>query len=173
MSVMELMYNLGNMLPTVIETHEPLMNSLVQIQRPNQDHLSSMKAIADASRDQIGFIPRAKLHEAIIANRIFVALVNTTVVGFVIFRHRKTDQQTTLSEICVTSDLRGQRIGERLVKTLQAECETMSRTFIQLKCPVDLRANRFYEKLGFNLVATEPGKLRQLYVWRLPMKQER
>lgn len=147
------------------------MKPHILITKAHQDQISSLKAIADANRDQIGFIPRAKFQEAIDTNRIFIALINTTLVGFVIFRHRKTDQQTTLSEICILSEWRGHGIGKCLIQALQSDCIANSHNFIQLKCPVDLSANIFYEKLGFSLVDTEPGKHRRINVWRLPMNQ--
>lgn len=128
--------------------------------------ISAAKLIADASRDAIGFIPRQKFEEAAKQQRGFVALENAQVVGFVLYRHRKLDHQTTLSEICVHKDYRRQYIGERLVNALVQECIKKSRQFIQLKCPADLPANVFYEKLGFELSATEKSKKRPLNIWR-------
>jgi len=130
-----------------------------------------MKVIADGYRDQIGFIPRAKFQETVDAERVIVALVDGSVVGFVVYRHRKTDEQTTLSEICVSKQWQKQGIGKLLVQALEAECRAKLRCWIQLKCPVDLPANYFYEKLGFFLIATEPGKKRSLNVWRLHVMQ--
>lgn len=131
--------------------------------------IQTAKLVADASRDAIGFITRQKFEEAAKQQRGFVALENTQVVGFVLYRHRKLDQQTTLSEICVHKDYRGQHIGERLVNALVQECTKKSRQFIQLKCPTDLPANAFYKQLGFELSATEKGKKRSLNIWRLPL----
>ncbi|MBZ0098585.1 MAG: hypothetical protein K8F30_05850, partial [Taibaiella sp.] len=61
--------------------------------------IPAAKLLADASRDAVGFVTRQKFEEAAKQQRGFVALENTRVVGFVLYRHRKLDQQTTLSEI--------------------------------------------------------------------------
>lgn len=45
-----------------------------------------------------------------------------------------------------------------------------ARTHIRLKCTADSDANLFYERLGFQMVATEAGKVRRLNVWELHIK---
>jgi ribosomal protein S18 acetylase RimI-like enzyme len=126
-----------------------------------------VKLIADANRESVGFMTKKKFEEIIKQRRGFVALQNDNVVGFVIYRHRKRDLQTTLSEICVHKDYRQQHIGYELMSMLIKDCKQRNREFIQLKCPVDLEANGFYERLGFKLHTIEKGKKRQLKVWRL------
>lgn len=140
---------------------------MINIRGIQVDDVLAIKALADANRGELGFNPRKKFEEVASQQRSFVAISNGDVVGFVIFRHRKIDSQTTLSEICVRQDFRHQHIGEALVARLIKECTEMSRDFIQLKCPVDLPANRFYQRLGFALHMTELGKKRSLNVWRL------
>jgi len=131
------------------------------------DDITAAKELADENRDALGFLPLAKLIEAARDNRALVASINGVVVAFVLFRHRKKDLQTTLSDICVSKDYSKQGIGKMLVDALLKDCCIKSRDFIQLKCPIDLPANCFYEKLGFSLYAIEDGKKRQLKVWRL------
>jgi len=136
-------------------------------------HISAMKAIADANRDEVGFINRAKLVQVVEEDRIIVAILKRKVVGFVTFRHRKTDTQTTLSEICLDQSVRGLGYGRGLINALYQDCISHCHTFIRLKCPVDLAANSFYEHAGFQKVATEAGKIRQLNVWELPVTETR
>lgn len=132
-----------------------------------------MKAIADTNRDEIGFINRAKFVQAVNEDRIIVAVVRKQVIGFVVFRHRKLDEQTTLSEICLDRAMRGLGYGRGLIDALYKDCVDHSHVLIRLKCPVDLAANAFYEHLGFKKVATETGKIRQLNVWELPVVEAR
>jgi ribosomal protein S18 acetylase RimI-like enzyme len=124
------------------------------------------KALADANRLSVGFMTKGKFDEAVQQKRGIIAIENEALVGFVLYRHRKIDQQTTLSEICVKSDYRGQNVGKQLVDALIQDCKTNHHTFIQLKCPVDLPANEFYRRIGFQLYATEAGKKRPLNIWR-------
>lgn len=130
------------------------------------DHIDAIKALADANRNDLGFILRMQIQEAVEQNRTLVAIVDKQVVGFVIYRHRKNDLQTTLAEICVAKNYRGQGIGTGLMDALVSESTLKSRLFIQLKCPENLPANDFYSKYGFCLSSVEPGKSRRLNIWR-------
>lgn len=133
-------------------------------------HVSDAKKVADANRDALGFITSGKFQEAVEQNRGLVFIENDEVIGFVLYRHRKYDNQTTLSDICVDERYRGKSIGRMLVEALIEDCQEKSREFIQLKCPIDLPANKFYSNLGFKLHDTENGKKRQLNVWHLAIK---
>jgi ribosomal protein S18 acetylase RimI-like enzyme len=133
-------------------------------------HILSAKILADANRDALGFIPRQKFEEAAEQQRGFVAIENDEVMGFVLYRHRKIDLQTTLSDICVRNGNRRLGIGRQLLEALIADSRTKSRQFIQLKCPVDLSANEFYRRMGFEVYAIEEGKKRKLNIWRLTLE---
>jgi ribosomal protein S18 acetylase RimI-like enzyme len=135
-------------------------------------HLTPLKALADQSRDEIGFLHRAKIQEAIVASRILTVVTEGQPIGFTIYRHRKLDSRTTLSEICIASEWRRRGLGRMLIRALCDECQAYARTEIQLKCPVDLSANAFYQQMGFQHIATEQGRVRQLNVWRLPIPQQ-
>jgi ribosomal protein S18 acetylase RimI-like enzyme len=139
---------------------------MLEIKEIQIENVPKVKSLADMNRDSIGFNPRKKFEEVVEQKRGMVAFENNELVGFVIYRHRKLDSQTTLSEICVREDCRGKGFGKKLIDALIFECQEKKRDFIQLKCPIDLHANKFYEKIGFSHYQTEDGKKRQLNVWR-------
>jgi ribosomal protein S18 acetylase RimI-like enzyme len=130
---------------------------------------NTIKAIADANRDALGFLPAAKVREAINRQQTFVAIVQGEIVGFVIYRHRIRDQQTTLYDICVKQTWRKKGVGQALLTTLQTECKQKERALIQLKCPTSLPANLFYAKFGFDKVGVDAGKKQALNIWELPI----
>jgi len=140
---------------------------MLEVKLIHAENIDAVKILADANRNSLGFIPKKKFEEIIEQHRGIVATQDDVAIGFVIYRHRKTDLKTTLSEICVHNDYRNQHIGSKLILALIQDCERQSREFIQLKCPIDLAANGFYEKLGFRLHTIEEGKKRQLNVWHL------
>ena len=133
--------------------------------------LDAIKSIADSNKHSLGFVPRVKIREAVEANRVKVLRTPEEVAGFVIYRHRKRDLQTTLSEICVADSWRNQSGGRLLIDTLYEECEALKREFILLKCPEDLPANDFYSAVGFKRIKTEAGRVRKLNVWQLIIHQ--
>ncbi|MCB9105081.1 MAG: GNAT family N-acetyltransferase [Anaerolineales bacterium] len=97
------------------------------------------------------------LLEAINRSELFVANQDGNIVGFVEYRHRR-DEQTTLYNIVVVGDYRRKGIGEKLVEALIEEAKALNKSFILLKCPEELCANKFYETLNFHLEETEEGK---------------
>jgi len=143
------------------------------ISKPAVRDIDAIKSVADANRNELGFILRVQIQEAVEQKRIMVATVEDKITGFIIYRHRKKDLQTTVAEICILKNYRGQGLGRELIDALVQECNRISRSYIQLKCPIDLPANEFYKRLGFCFVAIEPGKSRKLNIWRLQIAQGR
>jgi ribosomal protein S18 acetylase RimI-like enzyme len=127
--------------------------------------IDSIKKIADAHRNELGFVRRPALLEAIGRSEILVAKKNGSSVGFVEYRHRR-DQQTTLHNIVVMSEYRYTGIGRKLFQALVKEAEERGKGYILLRCPEELASNKFYQALGLHLVELEPGKQRRLNIWR-------
>lgn len=131
------------------------------------EDVPAIKRIADANRKELGFVISARIADDIRHAGVLVAVYREQVVGFVMYRHRKRDTQTTLSAICIDARFRCSGIGTLLINRLRRDCSIVCSDFIQLKCPADLSSNAFYARSGFRLVATEAGKARALNVWRL------
>lgn len=139
----------------------------IDIRKAEEVDIDGIKAIADAHKNEIGFVRRPTLEKSIESSELLVAveLIEQSIVGFVHYHHRK-DGQTTLYNIAVIGPYRGQGIGTRLISELQHEARSSQSLHIMLKCPTDLAANGFYEKAGFTLVSTENGKHRPLNIWQ-------
>ena len=142
------------------------MAEAVLVRRAGDGDLGAVKRIADANKLALGFVTRATLAAGMRHGWLAVAESAGQVVGFVHYRHRK-DSQTTLYEICVVEDWRRKGVGHLLLRALVAECASLQKASLRLKCPQDLQANKFYERLGFLLAGTESGKVRTLNVWEL------
>lgn len=127
--------------------------------------IDGVKQIADAHRNELGFVRRPTLINAIGRSEVLIAKQNGNIVGFVEYRHRR-DEQTTLYNIAVVPQYRGLGIGSKLVQSLIIEAKKCNKRYISLKCPEDLVANQFYETLGFQLHEIESGKQRRLKIWR-------
>ena len=79
--------------------------------------------------------------------------------------HLRKDGQITIREIIVLPEKRGQGIGTTMLKQLK---QVAGATSIFAKCPVDLEANRWYQKMGFQNEGTETTRTgRKLRKWRL------
>ena len=143
------------------------MSDLV-IRTATQTDLERIKELADAHRDELGFVLRPALARSIVRGAVLAAENDRGLIGFVEYYHRR-DEQTTLYHIVVAPDYRRQGIGRRLTERLAEEARAVGKEFIALKCPVALPANDFYSHTGWSLVGSEPGKSRPLNLWRLVM----
>lgn len=144
------------------------MSDLV-IRKATQADLDVIKDLADAHKNELGFVLRPALANGIERGEVFVAENSRGIVGFVEYHHRQ-DEQTTLYHIAVQSEHRRQGIGRQLVEALIYDTSEYNKGFIQLKCPVELEANKFYKRLGFSQMEVHPGKGRDLAVWRLSLR---
>ncbi len=138
----------------------------VYIRKAALKDLDAIKSLADVHKKELGFVLRPALASSIERDEMLVAENSRGVVGFVEYHHRQ-DEQTTLYHIAVCSDHRRQGIGQRLVEVLINDAVEHSKRYVLLRCPVYLEANRFYARLGFSQIGVDPGKQRQLIVWRL------
>lgn len=145
----------------------------ITIRLARLEDINGAKFLADQERATIGFVNRAVLQDAQKRGWLFVAVNHSfdsngytdKVIGVVNFRIRQ-DFICTLYEIVVDSNYRRQHIGARLIQALIRRAHEENCIHVQLKCPIDLPANNFYQSIGFTNNMTEEGKRRPLNVWK-------
>jgi ribosomal protein S18 acetylase RimI-like enzyme len=140
----------------------------ITVRKATHDDLDAIKCLADKHRVELGFVLRPALAKSIERGEVFVAENSEGIVGFVEYRHRQ-DEQTTLYHIAVQHDHRQISIGRQLVQALFSEAGQREKRHVQLKCPIDLEANEFYERLGFSQLGIQHGRKRDLVVWQIPI----
>ncbi|MDW8028413.1 MAG: N-acetyltransferase [Armatimonadota bacterium] len=153
----------------------------MQIRWAKKGDLDKVRILAQAHRNELGFVHEAVLKKAIVENRLFVAVSNSSssfashssscLIGFVHFRCSR-DGHATIYEIAVAPEWRRQGVGKELVKAVIWEAIKRGCRTLRLKCPIDLPANGFYSRLGFVRIAIEDGKKRPLAVWELDLLKE-
>lgn len=121
--------------------------------------IKSAARVFQAHRDELGFVNRAQCKEG----DLVTVKRDGEVVGAALGNHCARKPQTTLYDIAVLPAYRREGIGKQLVRQLGRESPHEK---IVAKCPVDLPANDFYEKTGWERIAREDGKNRPLNVWK-------
>lgn len=96
------------------------------------------------------------MRSAVNRREIIVAEFDELIVGYVYF-HRRKDGWNTIYEIATASDWTRHKIATGLLCGIPYP--------IQLKCPVDNPANKFYEQQGFQFMGQEKGIRRELNIW--------
>lgn len=82
--------------------------------------------------------------------------------------HFRRDGQVTIREIIVERRHQRRGIGRVMLGRLILDNPTSTSLFA--KCPVELPANGWYERMGFTLEGTETTRSgRGLNLWRLPI----
>lgn len=140
--------------------------SQLMVRKATKKDLDAIKELADSHRSELGFVLRPALARSISREEVLIAENSAGVIGFVEYHHRE-DEQTTLYHIAVRPTHRRKGVGQALVHALRSEAESLGKRRILLKCPTDLPANGFYDRLGFQSVRKEQGKARNLDVWML------
>ncbi len=134
----------------------------VEVRLAKKQDLRAVKGLADEHRHELGFIKLAALEKAVQERRLLVAVVSSShaprpssqIIGFVHFRCCK-DGHATIYEIAVAPEWRGKGVGRKLVEAVCNHARMHSCTRLRLKCPIDLPANGFYQRLGFVRIGVE------------------
>lgn len=132
-----------------------------------------VKIVADAQRDELGFIARQAFEDSTAKGELLVAMSQDDperVVGFLRF-HRRRDGTATVYEITTTREVRGGGVGRALLNKLRTHCLEHGLKRIKLLCPVELAANEFYTAMGFERTQSRSssGRKRPLYEWQWPV----
>lgn len=140
----------------------------------NFSDIDHVKNIAEQCRVELGFHSRQAYVESFNKGEILIAKRDKQIIGFTRYHHRR-DNRTTLYEIAVIPEARGNGIGHQLIKALIADCQRVSSRCLRLSCPVELTANRFYEAVGFIRPKrrSRRGRSRPLYEWEFPILPDR
>lgn len=84
---------------------------------------------------------------------IFIAYLENEAVGFTqlypLFSSVSMKPMYLLNDLFVKSNYRGKRIGEALINTAKALCETQQNKGLALQTATDNPAQKLYERLGF------------------------
>ncbi len=119
--------------------------------------LTTVQSFADQNRSTLGFFTKATFKEKACGDKLWVAIDEKTqeCVGYLLFGG--VFPSIKIFQLVVSSSHRKQGIGRRLVGQLVESGEAESYLNISARVAADLYANKFWERLGFNLVRQEPG----------------
>jgi N-acetylglutamate synthase-like GNAT family acetyltransferase len=132
--------------------------------------LLHIDALVRRASDVFGFVPRVVLARAIKEGEIRVLTAGDgRLTGAIRFHHRR-DGVTTIHEVVVAADARNDGVGRTLVQAVHDAALARGQQSLRAKCPIDARANGFYRATGWERVAIEDGRVRDLAVWKLPVR---
>ena len=146
--------------------HEPKISPAdLDIRYANIDDCPIIQSICNEAKGVFGFIMLPSLQKGCHRKELIVATMIDKILGFAHF-HDRRDGVRTIYEMSVRKEVQKQGIGRFLLNYL-FDTLPNSATGIRLKCPVDIPANAFYQRLGFSNCGVEKGRRRQLRIWGL------
>lgn len=137
-----------------------------QIRPAQMNDIEAVKKLANANRHALGFVRRASLRESCQRGWLLVAQAHGQVIGFCHFRHCKSALRTTIYELCVEQQWRGQGIGRALVEEVKRQLVEQGLLHLQLKAGANLPANAFYEHIGLQYIREIEGRQPSLKLWQ-------
>lgn len=133
---------------------------MIEVRPASVEDIPAIEKIARQYRDELGFVRRVGLLEAITRDGLKVATYDDMVIGFA-HGHKRRDGITTIREIAVHRDYKHLGAGRAMIDSFDG--------VLRLKCTTDNQANDFYQRIGFTCIDTENGRKRELNVWqRIP-----
>ena len=126
-----------------------------------KDFTEQLQKSADRFRNELGFLPRTAYEEMAAQGKIWIATCGAEekFAGYLVFG----GSYPTLKvfQILVLTEYRGKGIGRSLIEKLVHFGEQKGYLTIKVRVAVDLSANQFWSRLGFETVRRiqrSPGK---------------
>lgn len=113
---------------------------------------------------EIGYVVPVFYRKQAQEKKLLLLMIDKLVVGFCSFNIRKKDNIGVIYEIGTHPIIRGKGGAILMIEEVLKKC-----LFIQLKCPVDNKSNKFYERIAIK-TGVEQGKKRKLNVWQITTK---
>jgi ribosomal protein S18 acetylase RimI-like enzyme len=148
----------------------------VTIREASQEDASATGALSEASQDELGSIGKHRywLTQQIDRGDVLVAETSEgELVGFVVFNHNPLEEHehTTVYYLCIHSAYRRHGIGKRLMEAVAVDARLFGNRRIKLKCPTQLSANHFYQRIGYTLERSQAAQEdSRLNVWTLSLR---
>lgn len=124
----------------------------------NEEEEEAAELLQDHA-EELGFVNKARVEDS----SLYVERREGEIAGAALVDHLKTASMSWLRDIAVAESYRRKGVGKSLVEKIR---EDSPHPVLKAKCPVDLEANKFYSRTGWELEETiEVEDGRDLNVW--------
>jgi len=130
----------------------------VEVRRAEPRDRSAILELHRARKATLGHLPNAPFDQAIDFGWILVATRHSTLVGYVLFRVRKTTDDAAIVHLAVAAEDEGTGVGRALLAAMLEETSELRR--VVLSCRQDYAAHAFWMKSGFEAIGETPGRSR-------------
>ena len=134
-------------------------------------YIDQVRSLADENRTALGFLPKSAYTEAAMKESLWIALDKNTgnFRGYLLFGG--TYPQLKVFQICIHPTDRSSGTAQKLIESLKKYGENHDYQTISARVASELKANRFWQKSGFQIVRQVPARTRgrtiNVYVFEL------
>jgi hypothetical protein len=140
----------------------------LEIRYAEQKDFKFLDFLQKANANDLSFYPKAVFEREIEKQRILLALVNAQHAGYLYHGNLMPYQPLRIHQACIEYDLRGNWYGAGLCGALEDMATLSSAKGILLRCGSDIKANSFWELMGYKCVDIKPGgafRMRDINIW--------
>ena len=121
-------------------------------------YVSGVRRLADGHRAELGFLPTSAYEEAAAKDNLWVAVekISQAFQGYVLLGG--IHPRMKIFQICVSSDHRDFGIGRELLSELTTYSTNHGYLSITARVSSRLKANQFWQKVGFSIINQVPGR---------------
>lgn len=130
------------------------------------EDVNAIRHIQNRHSKAIGYLPGQAIEERAASARIIVIEENEEPAGFITFTHRR-DGRTHVSQLAIDEQLWLLGLGSRCMEVVAAQAADLGQLGVTLKCALDLPAQRFWPRLGFQSGGLTQDRYRQCEAWCL------
>lgn len=138
------------------------------------EDIEFVKSLMRENSDSVGFIPTQGIKRAASKKCLIVQRIKNKRVGYLLFGPIQPGKDVHIWQECVHKDVRRMGCGRDVFTKLYRRTVRLGAKGISLRCAANLRANRFWQALGFKLIsAKEPTNRRKrtINVYHLSLKR--
>lgn len=140
------------------------------------DALTTMIALMKRESNSLGFIPKSSLQRYWLRRDLWVPIHVSGVGlrGYLLHGPPRPARPLRIHQAVVDADHRLRYHATRAVRRLVDLANREGASALQLRCRDDLAACRFWEAVGFELLAEEPGgtaRGRTIRIYRFPLQR--
>lgn len=121
-----------------------------------EPYVAQIQQLADKNSSTLGFIPAQAYIQFAKERKIFCAISQGNVVGYVLFRYNRRKNKVVLVHVCVDPSLRKTGLACQLIDTVVNEYPLVR--FVEARCRRDYRLDAFWKNAGFHVAGECPGR---------------
>lgn len=132
-----------------------------------EPYVAQIQELADKNSSTLGFIPAQAYSQFAQERKIYCAISQDKVIGYVLFRHNRRMNKVVLVHVCIEPSFRKTGLACQLIDTVVNEYPLVR--LVEARCRRDYGLDAFWKNAGFHVAGECPGRSQEgsiLTIWQ-------